>query len=211
MRALKRVDLLHGMTEHQMAKVADAVQVLKFPAKARVITKGTIGEEFFMIQSGSVVVTHIGETPARSSSCRRHAARRSCRARAPVVLQGRDARSGRLLWRARAVDGRAAPRNVFAKTDLTVLRDSAGRFRARPRAAEGAARAQRERSHHRGAPAPREFDRARARADRADASRRAARARRRHHQRGPGRVRRSTSSSRGAPRSSSTGWASARS
>ena len=123
MRALKRVDLLHGMTEHQMAKVADAVQVLKFPAKARVITKGTIGEEFFMIQSGSVVVTHIGETPASELDLddTLHGGSSSPRARRSsfkdVTLEAGDYFGERAL-----LTGELRSANVFAKTDLTVLR-----------------------------------------------------------------------------------------
>ena len=122
MQALKRVDLLNGMTEHQMEKVADAVQVLKFPAKARIITKGTVGEEFFMIQSGSVVVRNIGETPEGGvelddtlhggSSSRAH--RSSFK---DVTLEAGDYFGERAL-----LTGELRSANVFAKSDLTVLR-----------------------------------------------------------------------------------------
>ena len=116
-----------------MAKVADAVQVLKFPPDA-VITKGTVGEEFFMIQRARRR-QNIGETPEGEVELDDTRTEAACRARtgrpSDVTLQRATTLSAR--------DGRAAPADV-RQGDLTVLRIH-GRFRAHPSTAEGIARA----------------------------------------------------------------------
>ena len=59
--ALSRAALFAGMTDEQLERVADAVQIVKHPANHRIIEKGTQGDIFYMIQSGDVKCTDIGE------------------------------------------------------------------------------------------------------------------------------------------------------
>ncbi len=59
--ALSRAALFSGMTDEQLERVADAVQIVKHPANHRIIEKGTQGDIFYMIQSGDVKCTDIGE------------------------------------------------------------------------------------------------------------------------------------------------------
>mmetsp|Transcript_20020 Transcript_20020/g.30469 ORF Transcript_20020/g.30469 Transcript_20020/m.30469 type:complete len:773 (-) Transcript_20020:766-3084(-) len=58
--ALTRVDLLSGLTDDQLALVADAVQIIKFSQGTRIINKNETGNVFYMIESGQVDCTDVG-------------------------------------------------------------------------------------------------------------------------------------------------------
>jgi len=58
--ALGTVGLLEGLTDDQLERVADAVQIVRYPAGKRVIQKGESGNVFYMIQDGAVDCTEVG-------------------------------------------------------------------------------------------------------------------------------------------------------
>ena len=59
--ALNKVPLLTGLTEPQVAKITDIVELLPFPAGDAIIKKGTEGNVFYMIKEGTLKVTDIGD------------------------------------------------------------------------------------------------------------------------------------------------------
>ncbi len=59
--ALNKVPLLNGLTEPQVAKITDIVELLPFPAGDVIIKKGTEGNVFYMIKEGTLKVTEIGD------------------------------------------------------------------------------------------------------------------------------------------------------
>ena len=65
MLALSRVELLAGLTDEQLEKVTDAVQIVKYGPNHRIIEKNTAGDIFYMIQTGSVKCTNIGDGHVR--------------------------------------------------------------------------------------------------------------------------------------------------
>lgn len=59
--ALGRVPILVDLTEDQLEKVVDAVEVFPYKAGEVIITKGQVGNIFYMIKEGTVSVTDVGE------------------------------------------------------------------------------------------------------------------------------------------------------
>jgi cGMP-dependent protein kinase len=58
--ALKRVPLFEELTEVQLQKICDAVEIVPYAADSQIIKKGCIGNIFYMIKEGTVKVTDIG-------------------------------------------------------------------------------------------------------------------------------------------------------
>jgi cAMP-dependent protein kinase regulator len=59
--ALSKVPLLKGLTESQLAKLSDSVEILPFLANDVVIKKGTEGNVFYLIKEGNLRVSDIGD------------------------------------------------------------------------------------------------------------------------------------------------------
>jgi CRP-like cAMP-binding protein len=59
--ALTKVPLLKDLTESQLAKLSDSVEILPFPAGDVIIVKGVVENVFYMIKEGNVMVTNIGD------------------------------------------------------------------------------------------------------------------------------------------------------
>ena len=57
----KKVQILEGLTDEQLESLVDAVEVVKYTAGRKVIEKGSKGNVFYMIMSGTLNVTEIGE------------------------------------------------------------------------------------------------------------------------------------------------------
>jgi cGMP-dependent protein kinase len=60
-KALARVPILGDLTDDQLDKVVDAVEVFPYKAGEVIITKGQVGNIFYMIKEGTVSVTDVGE------------------------------------------------------------------------------------------------------------------------------------------------------
>lgn len=60
--ALSRVPLLSGLTVHQLSKISDSVEILKFEKGDYIIKKGSVGNVFYIIKEGTVKVTDVGST-----------------------------------------------------------------------------------------------------------------------------------------------------
>ncbi|KAH8057665.1 hypothetical protein JL722_6755 [Aureococcus anophagefferens] len=60
MDSLSHVTLLEGLTDDQLKRVADAVQIVRYPAGKRIIQKNETGNVFYMIQEGAVDCTDVG-------------------------------------------------------------------------------------------------------------------------------------------------------
>jgi hypothetical protein len=58
--ALSQVPLLSSLSQDELTAIAEAVETKTFHRGARIIEKGTSGNQFFIIQEGSVVCTNIG-------------------------------------------------------------------------------------------------------------------------------------------------------
>jgi cAMP-dependent protein kinase regulator len=65
--AVSKVELLSGLSEDQLDKVADAVQVFHFQKEDIIIKKGDVGAVFYMIKSGTVKCTDLGISGKKSS------------------------------------------------------------------------------------------------------------------------------------------------
>eukprot|EP00596_Hydrurales_sp_CCMP1899_P005254 CAMPEP_0119038068 /NCGR_PEP_ID=MMETSP1177-20130426/6755_1 /TAXON_ID=2985 /ORGANISM="Ochromonas sp, Strain CCMP1899" /LENGTH=689 /DNA_ID=CAMNT_0007000155 /DNA_START=234 /DNA_END=2303 /DNA_ORIENTATION=- len=59
--ALCKVPLLEGLTDDQMAKISDSVEMLPFLAGEEIIRKDTEENVFYMIKEGTVRVTDVGD------------------------------------------------------------------------------------------------------------------------------------------------------
>jgi len=59
--ALSKVPLLQGLTEAQLSKISDSVEILPFPAGDEIIIKGTVGNVFYLIKEGTVRITDVGD------------------------------------------------------------------------------------------------------------------------------------------------------
>ena len=57
----KKVQILEGLTDEQLESLVDAVEVVKYTAGRKVIEKGSKGNVFYMIMTGTLKVTEIGE------------------------------------------------------------------------------------------------------------------------------------------------------
>ena len=57
----KKVKILEGLTDEQLESLVDAVEVVKYTAGRKVIEKGSKGNVFYMIMTGTLKVTEIGE------------------------------------------------------------------------------------------------------------------------------------------------------
>ncbi|DAZ96116.1 TPA: hypothetical protein N0F65_000664 [Lagenidium giganteum] len=97
--ALKKVKLLENLTEEQLAVVADSVQALQYRAGDVIVHKGEQGSVMYMIHSGTVICTDIGNGGG-----------------APVELSDGDYFGERALL---ASEPRAA--TVIAKTDVHLM------------------------------------------------------------------------------------------
>lgn len=62
--ALSKVSLLSGLTKLQIAKISEAVEIIKYEAGNVIIKKGTEGNIFYMIKEGKVKVTEVGSGTA---------------------------------------------------------------------------------------------------------------------------------------------------
>jgi CRP-like cAMP-binding protein len=58
--ALRQVGLLESLTEEQLQQVAGVVQQFQYEAGDTIITKGTVGQVFYIVRSGKVVCTEVG-------------------------------------------------------------------------------------------------------------------------------------------------------
>lgn len=59
-RALSKVPLLTGLTQQQIAKISDSVEIVKLEAGEYVIHKGSEGNIFYMVKEGTVRVVNVG-------------------------------------------------------------------------------------------------------------------------------------------------------
>ena len=57
----KKVQILEGLTDEQLESLVDAMEVVKYTAGRKVIEKGSKGNVFYMIMTGTLKVTEIGE------------------------------------------------------------------------------------------------------------------------------------------------------
>ena len=57
----KKVQILEGLTDEQLESLVDAVEVVKYAAGRKVIEKGSKGNVFYMIMTGTLNVTEIGD------------------------------------------------------------------------------------------------------------------------------------------------------
>eukprot|EP01029_Cantina_marsupialis_P015032 TRINITY_DN3291_c0_g1_i1.p1 TRINITY_DN3291_c0_g1~~TRINITY_DN3291_c0_g1_i1.p1 ORF type:complete len:768 (+),score=256.59 TRINITY_DN3291_c0_g1_i1:163-2466(+) len=57
---LRRVPLLHGLTEDQIVSISDAITTKQFNGGDFIIKKGEQGDAFYIIQDGNVLCTNIG-------------------------------------------------------------------------------------------------------------------------------------------------------
>ena len=57
--ALRSIPLLQGLTETHVNKLATCTMIEKYKDGATIITKGEIGEKFYIIKEGAVVCTDI--------------------------------------------------------------------------------------------------------------------------------------------------------
>lgn len=61
--SLRRVQLLEGLSQTQLSRVAEVVREVDYNPGDAIIVKGDVGEEFFMVQQGRVVVTGLAGRP----------------------------------------------------------------------------------------------------------------------------------------------------
>lgn len=66
-RALSNVPLLSGLTQQQIAKISDSVEIVKFEAGEYVIRKGSEGNIFYMVKEGTVRVKNVGASSGQFS------------------------------------------------------------------------------------------------------------------------------------------------
>lgn len=59
--ALKQVSIFDDLTDEQLRRICDAVEIVPYNTGDQIIKKGTSGNIFYMIKSGSVKVTDLGE------------------------------------------------------------------------------------------------------------------------------------------------------
>ncbi len=57
--ALTKVPLLSSLTEKQLQKICDSVEIVPYKTGDVIIKKGDVGDIFFMIKSGRVAVTEV--------------------------------------------------------------------------------------------------------------------------------------------------------
>ncbi|KAG6622913.1 AGC/PKA protein kinase [Phytophthora cinnamomi] len=98
--ALRKVSLLHALTETQLSQLAEAAQFVKFAKGDRIIKKGERGNVLYIIKSGAVVCTDVGDSHRMES----------------VRLTENDYFGERALM---THEPRAA--NVTAETDVTLI------------------------------------------------------------------------------------------
>jgi CRP-like cAMP-binding protein len=98
--ALRKVTLLHALTEHQLSQLAEAAQFVKFSKGDRIIKKGERGNVLYIIKSGAVVCTDVGDSHRMES----------------IRLSENDYFGERALM---THEPRAA--NVTAETDVTLI------------------------------------------------------------------------------------------
>jgi CRP-like cAMP-binding protein len=60
-KALGRVPILVDLTEEQLDKISDAIEIFPFKIGETIISKGDVGNIFYMIKEGTVAVTDVGE------------------------------------------------------------------------------------------------------------------------------------------------------
>ncbi len=58
---LKKIHLFHGLSDEQLAAVADGLEELAFPADTAVITEGEWGDSFFLLYDGGVRINRNGQ------------------------------------------------------------------------------------------------------------------------------------------------------
>lgn len=100
--ALRKVTLLHPLTESQLGQLAEAAQLVTFAHGERIIKKGEQGNVLYIIKSGSVVCTDFDSTSPSSASS--------------LKLTENDYFGERALM---THEPRAA--NVTAETDVTLI------------------------------------------------------------------------------------------
>jgi len=61
---LQNVPLLESLTEVQLEKLAEAIELVNFEANERIITKGEPGNVFYILKSGTVLCTDAGDNTA---------------------------------------------------------------------------------------------------------------------------------------------------
>jgi CRP-like cAMP-binding protein len=71
--ALKTVSLLENLTDQQISKVADVVQLAHFQPGEYIIRKGERGHVFYIIKTGSVLCTEVGAGQKRLEDVRLNA------------------------------------------------------------------------------------------------------------------------------------------
>ncbi|KAH7492064.1 cGMP-dependent protein kinase [Phytophthora ramorum] len=98
--ALRKVSLLHALTETQLSQLAEASQFVKFAKGDRIIKKGERGNVLYIIKSGAVICTDVGDSHRMES----------------VRLTENDYFGERALM---THEPRAA--NVTAETDVTLI------------------------------------------------------------------------------------------
>jgi CRP-like cAMP-binding protein len=57
---LKRVAILEGLTDEQLDKLTDSVEIVNYEAGEQIIKKGSEGNVFYMIKEGSAAVKNVG-------------------------------------------------------------------------------------------------------------------------------------------------------
>ncbi|KAI9999158.1 hypothetical protein PInf_003976 [Phytophthora infestans] len=98
--ALRKVSLLYALTDTQLNQLAEAAQFVKFTKGERIIKKGERGNVLYIIKSGAVVCTDVGDSHRMES----------------VRLTENDYFGERALM---TLEPRAA--NVTAETDVTLI------------------------------------------------------------------------------------------
>ncbi|KAG3201628.1 hypothetical protein PC128_g3815 [Phytophthora cactorum] len=98
--ALRKVSLLYALTDTQLNQLAEAAQFVKFTKGDRIIKKGERGNVLYIIKSGAVVCTDVGDSHRMES----------------VRLTENDYFGERALM---TLEPRAA--NVTAETDVTLI------------------------------------------------------------------------------------------
>lgn len=58
--ALKQVPILEGLTDEQIDKLTDTIEIVNYEAGEQIIKKGSEGNVFYMIKQGSVAVKNVG-------------------------------------------------------------------------------------------------------------------------------------------------------
>jgi len=57
---LKRIHLFHGLTDEQVAAVADGLEEMTFPPDTEIVQEGDWGDAFFLLYQGGVTITREG-------------------------------------------------------------------------------------------------------------------------------------------------------